>query len=172
MFNYCQQFLETSTRKFFYVSHETIEGVAKDQTKRFATSKKIPGTRDFHSFRVISSNEVEARKYSLQNESKNLILKDDTSISYQVNDCVALKFGNDFNVGIIKNIIDEEILIEFYKKSKFGENYVFTSPSYKPTHAFVSSDIICKIGELLPTSKSCRAFKLTNEDRIKIQSEF
>lgn len=171
MFQYCQHALQTPARTFFYVSKESVEEISNMQVKRFSSSKPIRGTRDFHSFRIASFNEIEARNYSLQTECKKLIFDEQLeSTVYHVNDCVAIKLMNEVNIGVIKNIINEEVLVEFYKMTKHGENYTFTWPAFKPIHAFLNSDIISKINELVPTSKSCRAYKLSDGDKLMLQS--
>lgn len=169
---YCQQMLENDRRNFFFVPKEIMHVISVKQEERFKGCKTIKGTRDYHSFRVLSRNEIEARNYSLQPAGKILSFESETFTNQlNVNETVAVQFGMEFNVGIVKEIGNEEILVEFYKKFKMGLSYTFSWPQHKPIHAFLPSDIICNGFELVPTSKGRRAFKLTDQDLSFILSK-
>ncbi len=171
MLGYCQTALQNDRRIFFFVSKDMIHQITVNQEERFKMSKTIKGTRDYHSFRVLSMVEIEARNYSSQTEGKILSFANPSSNTHlNLNDTVAVRFGMDFNVGIINEIDKEEILVQFYKKFKVGLNYTFSWPQHKPTHAFLPSDIICYGLELVPTSKGRRAFKLSDQDLSHILS--
>ncbi len=87
---------------------------------------------------------------------------------YNITDHVAVKFGHEFNVGVIKNIQDSEIFVEFYKKSKQGNNFKFSWCANNTTHTFLSSDIICTTGELISTTRGRRYFTLADSDLSNI----
>lgn len=169
MYEFCNGKLTRPNRKFFYVSSQTVQTISKLQTQRFSKSKTVKGTRDFHSFRVVASGIIEARQYSLQSNGKRLIFEQtEFSVPYNINDHVAVKCDQNFNVGIIKNIQESEILVEFYKKSVLGNSFKFSWSGNRATHAFLSSDIICTTTELIPTSRGHRYFILAEKDLTKI----
>ncbi len=147
------------------MTNDTIQELARGQEERFSDTKTVKGTRDYHSFHVVSRSEFEARHYTLQEHGTVLgFEKYARKINPNLNDFVAVKFGTEFNVGLVTSVTDNEIIGQFYKKSKTGTKYVFSWPTHSVEHAFLPSDIICIIQEPVPTTRTQRAFKLSDKD--------
>lgn len=85
---------------------------------QFSKSKTIKGTRDFHSFHVISSSEFEARHNTLQVHGTISGLGEPMQQNrLNINGFVAVKFGSEFNGGVVTNVMEGEIIGHFYKKN-------------------------------------------------------
>lgn len=161
--------LTTSNRKFIFISKDEVGEVSKHQKERFLIGKTVKGTRDYHSFRVLSRTDFEARNFTLQKNGKRLTIGQDISIDqYQINDFVAVRFDNDFNIGKVKELDDENISIEFFKKRKPGKTYFFTWPKNAPLHSTHPSDIICNVSEPVGTTATNRLYKIPDEEIDKI----
>lgn len=74
MLEYCNQKLANNNRRFFFVSKDDVHQFSIQQEERFLSAKGVKGTRDIHSLRVISQNQIEARNYSMQLDSKIIII--------------------------------------------------------------------------------------------------
>lgn len=165
IFNFCKDKLQNEDRIFFYVNSNTIKEIVRSQEARFSLSKTIKGTRDFHSFHVISTTEFEARHYTLQEHGTILSFGESFLKNVpNINEFVAVKFGADFNIGVVTSSLENEITGQFYKKAQTGQTFVFSWPAHNVEHAFMSSDIICTVSEPVPTTRTQRAFKLLEED--------
>jgi hypothetical protein len=167
IFDFCKGKLLTYT--FLCVTKTDIAKHTGKLEKRFAKGKTVPGTSEFHSFRPLSGDEIEIRKYSLSLTANTIKLRKKSTIEVQPNSFVAVKFAESFHVGNVTEVFDEDeqFSVQYFKMFELQGKTQLKWPSHRITNIASSSDFLCEITEPESTRRG-RVHTLKQEDKAKI----
>lgn len=175
LFRFCTRDLASDKLVFFYVSRAEVESINEPFKERYDSSRTIPGTRSFHSFVPVSSNQLELRILSSSLKHTIGVLNTpgsgSTEIKLEPGKFLAFKVDRKRQVGQLL-IVDEktqDVEVNFMKRVGRGNRLRWP---FQPVSSYLPvTSAICNIEAPNPTSDG-QQYTMSQNDydliRIKI----
>lgn len=178
---------------FIWVSKESVLAVNEDLTERFASSKRVPGTRENHWFLPVSSTSLEVSRISgtagfsvpydhLQDDDS---LHDDVQLTGQSTEdfdqllkigdftpgeYVACLYDGEWWIGSVRTTSEEEQDVEVQFMHPHGPAKTFFWPRREDVCCVPLCHVMCKI--TVPTTATGRRYNLDTQDLDVIRTRF
>lgn len=110
VYNYCEKNIENI--HFHFIDKKDADSLRLELEKRFSTTRTIPGTRSFHNFKPLQTNNLEIRR-TTDSLNPALIFSYQTSSDWvcvqpSSNNYVAANYDGNWYFGLVKTIFSEE----------------------------------------------------------------
>ena len=172
MFKFCLEKIPKIT--FQLIEEDTLKTVREKQLTRYELGRTIPGTRGFHFFCPISTNEIafktisNSADYSGRFSFDKLVTEDSLYTNVKLMDFVACKYDSNWWIGMVLEINTEEkdFKIKFFHPCGPAKSF------YWPPHDDICwvpfTNFVCKLTS--PSTSSGRTYKIEENDYSKVLS--
>lgn len=161
--------------QFFYVSNTEVDKFHPGQATRFASAKKVPGTRSHHCFIPIDKYNLKISRISGDNTATNVRIsdineEDDMPVGLDLHpgQYVAAFYDGEWFLGNVVEVEPEDILVDFLHPK--GPAKSFSWPSRKDQCWVPKPHILASIDGL--TTSTGRIYKLNAKSSKEVAHKF
>ena len=149
-----------------------METIRKKQSTRYELGKTIPGTRGFHYFYPLSTNEIAFKRVSIAESYSGTFSFVKPVIvcpsNIKVMDFLACKYDGNWWIGMVLEISNEEkdFQIKFFHPSGPAKNFYW--PSHDDICWVPFSNCICQLST--PSTSTGRMYTIDDDEYAKVLS--